>query len=250
MNIIPVIDIRNGVAVHAIAGERNAYRAIESQLTSSTQPVEVLKTLKANFGCGVFYVADLDAIEGRACNHDSIVQLALTGVSLIVDAGVTSIRAAEDLLAIGVSKVALPSESLRDLRTLKTLLNHLDSDKLVFSIDLKRGELLVNDPLWQGRSPLDLARFVIDQGLRQLIVLDLAAVGTGNGIPTLQLCRDIKHIAPEANIISGGGVDSLACVQSAADAGLDGLLIASALHDGRLTPAVLKSLNHGLSTSH
>lgn len=250
MNIIPVIDIRNGFAVHAVSGERSGYQAVRSLLTSNAQPVNVLKSLMANFRCVDFYVADLDGIEGRGLNHGTIVEMVLTGASLIVDAGVTSICAAETMLEIGVSKVVLASESLRDISTLKTLLNHFDSDKLVFSLDLRHGGLLIEDPAWQGRSPLDLARLVIDLGLRQLIVLDLASVGTGNGVPTLQLCRDIRHMAPEANIISGGGVDSIACVQSAADAGLDGLLIASALHDGRLTPAVLKSLNHGQSTSH
>ncbi|MCA9011677.1 MAG: hypothetical protein KDB01_18115 [Planctomycetaceae bacterium] len=250
MNVIPVIDIRNGVAVHAVSGERSGYQTIRSRLTSDAQPVEVLKALMANFVCGDFYVADLDGIEGRGLNHSTITEMVLTGGSLIVDAGVTTISGAEILLETGVSKVVLPSESLRDLSTLEILLNHLDSDNLVFSIDLRHGNLLIEDPAWQGRSPLDLARFVIDLGLRKIIVLDLAAVGTGNGVPTLQLCRDIRHMAPEANIISGGGVDSIACVQSAADAGLDGLLIASALHDGRLTPAALKSLNHGQCTSH
>ena len=72
-------------------------------------------------------------------------------------------------------------------------------------------------------------------GIRELIVLDLAAVGTGLGIPTLQLCQDIRRLSPDVRIISGGGVDSASCVAGAARAGLDGLLIASALHDGRLT---------------
>ena len=41
---------------------------------------------------------------------------------------------------------------------------------------------------------------------------------------------------PHLQIISGGGVHSRTCLVTAQAAGLDGLLIASALHDGRLTP--------------
>jgi phosphoribosylformimino-5-aminoimidazole carboxamide ribotide isomerase len=94
--------------------------------------------------------------------------------------------------------------------------------------------LRVQDPLWKRQSPLNLARFVLDQGLRQLIVLDLAAVGTGCGVPTLKLCREIRKLSSDVQITSGGGVNSSQCIADAARAGLDGLLIASALHDGRL----------------
>jgi len=42
-------------------------------------------------------------------------------------------------------------------------------------------------------------------------------------------------LSREVQINSGGGVTSKTCVTEAAQAGLDGLLIASALHHGRLT---------------
>ena len=162
-------------------------------------------------------------------------EMVRTGVALIVDAGATTVEQIEALLEIGVRQVVLSSESMQDLRQLEVLVTRIDSASLIFSIDLKHGELLVNDPAWQGNAPLDLVRFVVERGLRQLIVLDLAAVGTGHGVPTLSFCQDIRHISPDLRIISGGGVDSAACVAEAALAGLDGLLIASALHDGRLT---------------
>ena len=138
------------------------------------------------------------------------------GVSLIVDAGATTIEQVESLLEIGVSKVVLASESFADLTTLKAILHHVDCDSLIFSIDLKHGELRVQDPLWKGQSPLNLARFVLDQGIRQLIVLDLAAVGTGHGIPTLKLCREIRKLSSDVRITSGGGVNSNQCITDAA----------------------------------
>ena len=63
---------------------------------------------------------------------------------------------------------------------------------------------------------------------------NLAAVGTGSGIPTLELCREVKRIWPNLSVISGGGVRSPKCLLDAERAGIDGLLIASALHDGRI----------------
>ena len=143
-----------------------------------------------------------------------------------------------------VRQVVLSSESMHDLTQVEAMIRSFGSASLIFSLDLKHGKLLVDDPAWQGKSPLDLVRFVIERGIRQLIVLDLAAVGTGLGIPTLQLCQDIRRMSPDIRIISGGGVDSAACVADAAQAGLDGLLIASALHDGRLTADDLAEYLH------
>lgn len=210
-------------------------------MTESTEPPEVLKALQAHFGCNACYVADLDAIEGRQLNRCTIAEMVRTGVLLIVDAGAASIEQVESLLEIGVSKVVLASESFDDLTGLKAILHHVDPDSLIFSIDLKHGELRVQDPLWKNQSPLNLARFVIDQGIRQLIVLDLAAVGTGHGILTLKLCCEIRKLSPDVQITSGGGVNSRQCITDAVRAGLDALLIASALHDGRLNLHDLES---------
>ena len=235
MQIIPVIDIRNGIAVRAVAGERNGYRAIQSRLTESVEPAEVMRAMQQSFPCAACYVADLDAIERQQINRCSIAEIVNMGVSLIVDAGATSVGQIEDLFAIGVDKVVLSSESIDDLSMLNTMVARFDRDSFVFSVDLRHGRLLGCDPAWDGKSPIDLARFVIECGIRELIVLDLAAVGTGLGIPTLQLCQNIRRLSPGVRMISGGGVDSAASVAEAAHAGLDGLLIASALHDGRLT---------------
>lgn len=244
MQIIPVIDIRHGVAVRAVAGNRGKYRTIESRLTPCAEPAGVLQTLDAHFHCDHCYVADLDAIERQQLNRCTIVEMVRTGVSLIVDAGATTVEQIDALLEIGVRKVVVASESMHDLTQLEALTTHFDSGSLIFSIDLKHGDLLVRDPAWHAKSSLELVRFAIDSGIRQLIVLDLAAVGTGHGVPTLQVCREIRHIAPDITIISGGGVDSSACVAAAAKAGLDGLLIASALHDGRLTAGILAAYLH------
>ena len=72
-----------------------------------------------------------------------------------------------------------------------------------------------------------------------MIVLDLAAVGTGQGTPTLELCGALKQKYPQLEIITGGGVNSaedLARLEWCCDAAL----IASAIHDGRLTVDDLK----------
>ena len=87
MQIIPVIDISNGMAVRAVAGERKHYRAIQSRLTESVEPAEVMRAIQERLQCPVCYVADLDAIERQQLNRCTIAEMVRTGVALIVDAG-------------------------------------------------------------------------------------------------------------------------------------------------------------------
>ena len=62
MRFLPVLDIRGGIVVRALAGRRSEYRPLVSQLTDSTDPVVVAEAIRADFGWTEFYVADLDAI--------------------------------------------------------------------------------------------------------------------------------------------------------------------------------------------
>lgn len=234
MQIIPVIDIRNGVAVRAVAGERGRYQPVSSRLTESSEPAEVLRALRQAFHCDMCYVADLDAIEGRHRNRCTLAEMARTGVRLIVDAGVVTFADAEELQDCGASQIVLASESLPRLDQLRQFVEQFGSKSLIFSVDLKHGQLQSADLQCSFTNPEELIAFVVEAGIDQIIVLDLAAVGTGTGIPTLPLCQQAKSCWPQLRIISGGGVHSRNCLLKAQAAQLDGLLIASALHDGRL----------------
>ncbi len=235
MQIIPVIDIRNGVAVRAVAGERGRYQPVCSRLTESKEPAKVLRALRQAFHCDTCYVADLDAIERGQRNRCTLAEMARTGVRLIVDAGVVSLEDAHELQDCGASQIVLASESLPRLDQLQPFVELFGSGSLIFSVDLKHGQLRSADPQYSSANPEELIARVVEAGFEQIIVLDLAAVGTGTGIPTLSLCQLAKRRWPHLNIISGGGVHSRTCLLNAQAAELDGLLIASALHDGRLT---------------
>src|SRR3990170_873315 len=105
MKIIPVLDILNGVAVHAVRGERQNYKPLKSVLCASADPVEVARVFK-QLSFAELYLADLDAISRNQPNLSIINQIAkTTGLRLMVDAGVTDLKRAEELLSNHVSKV-------------------------------------------------------------------------------------------------------------------------------------------------
>jgi phosphoribosylformimino-5-aminoimidazole carboxamide ribotide isomerase len=102
---------------------------------------------------------------------------------------------------------------------------------------MRHGELVGDWQAWglvNDRDALGLARRVVELGVRTLIVLDLARVGTGSGTGTEPLVRAIRGEFPDVELIAGGGVKTWADVDRLGEAGADAVLVASALHDGTL----------------
>ena len=114
MRIIPVLDLMNGQVVQAIRGERDTYQPIKSVLTSETHPLSVAQALQAETGCREFYIADLDALQGKGDHWDLIRQLAAEiKADLWIDVGVT--HAASALKALNTESIHIIVGSVRSI---------------------------------------------------------------------------------------------------------------------------------------
>ena len=63
--VIPVLDVKNGQAVHAVGGIRSHYRPLQSLLHPSCEPLELARAYRDLLGLRELYLADLDAISGN-----------------------------------------------------------------------------------------------------------------------------------------------------------------------------------------
>ena len=245
MRIVPVLDLMQGVVVRGVAGRRDEYRPIESRLCRDAQPLTVMRALRDVFGLESFYVADLDAILGGEPSWDLYRRLLDDHVELWIDAGVATFERASALAEFThagqrLSRVIVGLESLATPADLSTFARVLGSDQAVFSLDLKQGRPMTSVAAWNSLEPIEIAQQAIDAGFRRLIILDLAGVGMAGGVPTLDLCHALRRLDDQLEIITGGGVRGVDDIRAAIDAGCDALLVASALHDGRLTPVELQ----------
>ena len=245
MNIIPVIDLLNGVVVRGVAGQREKYRPICSLLAPSPDPSVIMNAMRQTFGLQQFYIADLDAIQHQRLNRCTIAELSEPDVSLMVDRGVRSEADVEELLDLGVDRVVVALETLAGLHSAAQLLTRFGSEQLVVSLDLQNGRLLTACEDWQDGSPRQIARQLSEVGYRQFIVLDLATVGTNQGVPTLELCRHLHASLPDTTLVTGGGIRGVDDLCELRQSGVAAALVASAMHDGRLSAEDVQSILNG-----
>ncbi|HCU89500.1 MAG TPA: nickel transporter, partial [Gammaproteobacteria bacterium] len=76
MHVIPVLDLADSVVVLAKGGRREDYRPIDTPLCPDPTPLLVVESMLKLFPFDKFYIADLDSIEGKSSNANSIVSLA------------------------------------------------------------------------------------------------------------------------------------------------------------------------------
>jgi phosphoribosylformimino-5-aminoimidazole carboxamide ribotide isomerase len=238
VQVLPVVDLLGGQVVRGIAGRREAYRPIVSQLCADASPASVGRALVEPCGFHEAYVADLDAIAGRNPDWRSYEALADSGLRLWVDAGLTGAEQAHEFLSQRaerfIARVIVGLESLARRESLAELLARLGRERLVFSLDLQDGRPITRVPEWCDSEPAEIARDIFDLGVGSLIVLDLTRVGMGAGSGTETLARQLRALQPAAELIGGGGVRGVEDLRRLADAGYDRALVASALHDGHI----------------
>ncbi|WP_018263822.1 HisA/HisF-related TIM barrel protein [Methylobacterium sp. WSM2598] len=221
--IIPVLDLRRGQVVRARAGERHAYAPIRTPLSASADPGAVAAGLLAAWPARRLYVADLDAImEGAPPDRAALraVAAAAPGVELWVDAGFAGEAAVAAFLEAGLGRPVLGSESQGDPDLVRRL-----GDAAILSLDSRDG------------APLGPAALHEDPSLwpSEIIVMALGRVGSGAG-PDLAGIAAVRARAPAARLYAAGGLRGPEDLAGLRAAGAAGILVASALHDGRLRP--------------
>jgi len=239
MKIIPVIDVLNGVAVHGIRGERERYQPLKSTLCRSADPLDIALTFES-LGFSSLYLADLDAILGKSANFNIYRQIMTqTRLDLMVDAGIADITKAKKVLATEVSKIVIGSETLNSLDFLGQAVKAFGEDKVVVSIDLKKGKVLSVSEAIASMDAVSFAQKLRKIGVNQIIFLDLDRVGTEHGI-NLALLRSVLE-KTGVEVLVGGGIRSLQELEELRKLGVSGALVATILHNGKLEVDELKS---------
>jgi phosphoribosylformimino-5-aminoimidazole carboxamide ribotide isomerase len=237
MRVVPVLDLKDGMVVRGIGGRRDEYRPVVSRLTASARPLDIARAFRDHFGLTDLALADLDAIAGQPPALGVYTALRSDGFSLWVDAGLRHAADAEPLAAAGVEGIVAGLETLAGPSALAELAQRVGAGRVLFSLDLRAGRPLGDPSAWQTGDAVAVADRAVACGVRRLIILDLTRVGGSGGTGTEGLCRSLAAQFPEVELVAGGGVRDVADLERLRACGVAALLVASALHDGRLARA-------------
>lgn len=220
MEIIPVIDLKQGIVVHAKEGNRADYQPLTSNLCQSSDVFDVVAAFLKLHRFETFYIADLDAITRQGNNGGLIAKILnfYPGTRFWVDSGYplypNNFRSFNNYVPV------LGTESFEDETTseIKKL-----NQRFVLSLDYsKDGEmgaksLFSNDALWPD----------------DIIVMNLPRVGSNLG-PDINLLETYQKKYPDKQIIAAGGVRNQADLKALEKISIKRALVASALHNGSL----------------
>jgi phosphoribosylformimino-5-aminoimidazole carboxamide ribotide isomerase len=250
-NMVGVIDLLGGKAVHAIAGQRAKYKPVSFCDGDAGKLLQYYHRL----GIRSFYIADLDSIGGGQLQAGLLQELgSQVDGDLLVDPGWSGSESYEVLEVIGElvdensgCGVIAATETLRSPLMLNRLVERLAAEKVWLGLDFRAGELRVSqqfvDQVKSGPvgayangnsdaavDPHVWVTHATQLGINGLVILDIAAVGQSGGPVTGEVCRQIRDANPEVSLWSGGGIRDAADARRLMRQGCDGCLVATALH--------------------
>ncbi|MSP99358.1 MAG: nickel transporter [Methylotenera sp.] len=234
MQIIPVIDLLDGVVVHAKKGKRQHYQAIQSQLSATSKPLDIVSALLALYPFTQLYIADLNAIQKTrasvSTNYNVIeaISLHFPQLSIFLDAGIKSQTELNTWQKLNV-RLVIGSENFTQIDRYRSLNHH--QQPFILSLDFfphgyqGPAELLTNTDYW----PQDV------------IVMSLAHVGANQGV-NQGLLAEIISRAKYFNIYAAGGIRDAADLIMLKQLGVTGALVATALHQQKISSQDIKRL--------
>ena len=231
MKIIPVIDLLDGVVVHAKKGERQHYQPIKSLLTKSNQALDIIAAFLDLYPFEQLYIADLNAIQKKEVVYNTNYKIIesitehFPQLKLWIDAGISS-NAELDVWSKPPFNLVFGSENFSNLASFLALSNQ---QNLQFTLSL--------DFMPEGfKGPVELLEN--SYWPKDVIVMSLSKVGANEGTNTA-LLNEILTKAQSFNVYAAGGVRNIEDLISLMKMGVHGALIATALHQKQITSAHL-----------
>ena len=211
-------DLKGGVVVRGVRGEREKYRPIRefSRVVTTSEPLEMIRAMQPR----ETYIADLDRITGTGDHLATIAGISKLSRTM-VDAGISRAEDAAPVRAVS-GGIILGTETAS-----LSLIEALQGKDVIVSVDMRHGQMMAADPALR-ESPMATVERLNDLELGGIILLDVARVGSGEGIDP-----DLLHAAVSASkhpVIVGGGVRDVRDLEQTEQAGAAGAIVASAVH--------------------
>ena len=126
--VIPVLDVKDGIAVHAVGGIRSHYRPLRTNLHASSDPIAIARAYRDVLGLNELYLADLDAIAGKRPHRLSTASLRAEGLNLWIDAGIKDVLMTSSFMSeLDDATLVAGLETVRGPKALEAIIDRVGS---------------------------------------------------------------------------------------------------------------------------
>jgi cyclase len=226
--IMPCMDMINGRVVKGVNFV---------DIKDAGDPVECCKAYCAA-GADELAMLDINAtVEGRKTMLETVRKVAdAVTVPFTMGGGISSVKAAEEVLNAGADKISTSSAVFRDPDMIGELVKTFGESKVTVAIDVAQNatmpsgyEVFIDGGRTAtGTDAIEWTKKVAGYGVKTILPTSKSTDGVRTGYD-LPLIRSIREIT-DADIVASGGAGTMEHFAEAAEAGATILLAASVFH--------------------
>ena len=225
LELLPAIDVKDGLAVRLVQGELSATSKYGAPLEVAAEFVTA--------GAEWIHLVDLDAAFGTGSNA-ALLESVIKSVDLKVElsGGIRDDESLRRALATGCTRVNLGTAALENPDWTAKVIAEF-GDRIAVGLDVRGHTLAARGWTQEGGDLFETLERLERDGCSRYIVTDVAKDGTLQG-PNLELLREVCA-ATKKPIVASGGVSSLEdliAIRALTTIGVEGAIVGKALYAG------------------
>jgi len=228
LQIWPAIDLREGRCVRLVQGD------YEQQTIYGEDPLAMAQHFES-MGANYLHIVDLDgARSGKPLNRSVIQAISsATQLTLQVGGGVRDEKAIQELIAVGVSRIVLGTQAVKQPSWFCTMCEKYPK-QLVLGVDARDGYVATDGWLdLSRRTAIEMVSEFRKMPLAAVVYTDIATDGMLTG-PNVEALRQLRNVI-EVPLIASGGIHAVEDIQQLAEVPVDGCIVGKAFYEGQLS---------------
>lgn len=226
MEIIPAIDLREGACARIFSD-------VSPAEIYSDDPLEQAVIFK-HLGVKSVHITDLDgSFCGHLCNLRVIQEmLELSGLAIELVGGIRSMENIDTLIDLGVSRVVVGVQVLRDKELTKKAFEKY-GEKILPGIDARDGMVAIEGfETSLGKTAAMVLKEIKAMRINKIIYTDLRRYGSMKG-PNFQGIEEMVETSG-MEIVVAGGISDYQALRRLKDIGVAGAVIGKAIYSGNI----------------
>lgn len=239
MQIIPAIDLKDGLCVRLFQGD------FAQTTVYDTNPAAVAERWVAQ-GATRLHLVDLDGAKaGHPVNTAAVTAIVrAVKVPLQLGGGLRREADIEAVLALGVDRVILGTAAVHDPAFVERMIKRF-GERIILGVDARDGQVATAG--WVSLAPMqatDLVNQMANLGIKRVIYTDIARDGTMTEPNFIATAALVSSTGPA--IIASGGIAQIEHLLRLAKTGVEAAIVGRAFYTGDLQLSdALKALQQG-----